>query len=483
MGDVLVLGGGPAGSSAASLLASWGHRVRLITRQPGEARLAVSVPPSTARVLEANGLSAAIAAAGFIRSSGNTVWWGVDTARVESFAGGARGWQVPLDQLERLLIDHAAANGVAIERRPIIESDLNSESFVIDATGRSGVLARMKNLREYDPGPRTVALVAEWHRDDPWDVPDPSHTLVESYESGWAWSVPVSSPKPPTFAKASAGEQASSRHIAVMVDPQRSGLAREGSARTIYEHEIAKTRMFRSLTGGATLVGGPWGWDASTYRARHYAGDGWLLAGDAGWFVDPLSSAGVKKALASGWLAAIVANTSLIRPDMRAHAQQFFSDREAALERQFTSMSRGFLAQAAPNHPHRFWIDRDASITPDPAAAHERDDAAVAAAFERLRSASSLNVQRSASLAIEPRPMIAGREIVLEPHIIGRDSVRYVSDVNVVALVDLAPRCAQVAELFDAYQQKVGRVAMPALLTALATAIAKGWLVSEWRPS
>jgi flavin-dependent dehydrogenase len=467
VGDVLVLGGGPAGSSAASLLAGWGHRVRLITRQPGDARLAVSVPPSTERLFDATGISSAIAGAGFIRSTGNTVWWGADTARVESFADGARGWQVPTDHLERVLIDHAAAAGVAIERRPIVEADFTVDSFVIDATGRSGVLARAKSLREYDEGPRTVALVGEWQRETPWGVPDQSHTLVESYQSGWAWSVPVVSLKP----------QVISRHLAVMVDPQRSGLSREGSARAIYEHEIAKTRRFRSLVEGARLTGGPWGWDASTYRARHYAGDGWLLAGDAGWFVDPLSSAGVKKALASGWLAAIVANTSMTRPEMRAHAQQFFSDRETELERHFTGMSRSFLAQAAPNHPHAFWIDRADTI-----GEAGQDTAAIQAAFEQLRAADDLRVHSSPALQIEPRPMIEGREIVLRPHIVWKNhasGIRYLNDVDVVVLVELAPRCREVPELVAAYQERMGPVPFPNVLRALAGAIAKGWLVRE----
>ena len=65
------------------------------------------------------------------------------------------------------------------------------------------------------------------------------------------------------------------------------------------------------MVGDAALDGGPWGWDASMYCAEHLAGEDWLLAGDAASFIDPLSSAGVKKAMASGWLAAVTVNTSL----------------------------------------------------------------------------------------------------------------------------------------------------------------------------
>jgi hypothetical protein len=59
-------------------------------------------------------------------------------------------------------------------------------------------------------------------------VPDDSHTLIESYGDGWMWSVP-SAP--------------GLRHIAAMVDPQRSELARGGSSADVYRAEIAKTKI------------------------------------------------------------------------------------------------------------------------------------------------------------------------------------------------------------------------------------------------
>ena len=184
---------------------------------------------------------------------------------------------------------------------------------MIDCTGRAGVIARQKNLREYDEGLRTVALVGEWRREGDWPVPDDTHTLIESYDDGWMWSVPAAD---------------GVRHIAAMVDPQRSELARGGSSKDVYLAEIAKTRVFSRLIAGASLDDGPRGWDASQYRAREYAGDGWLLAGDAGSFIDPLSSAGVKKALASGWLAAIVAHTCLSNPiDALARARLLLRSR------------------------------------------------------------------------------------------------------------------------------------------------------------
>jgi flavin-dependent dehydrogenase len=485
--EILVIGGGPAGASTAKLLASWGHSVHLVTRAPAEARLAESIPPSCGKLFDAIDAREAIERAGFIRSTGNTVWWGSDTPRVELFAEGGRGWQVEAEALARVLLAEAMRAGVEVERRtltadgirqtvdpstPHLEesSDVLTASggegpFVLDCSGRGGVLARANGLRVYDEGPRTIALVASWRNEQDWNLPDASHTIVESYEGGWAWSVPTS----PTH-----------RHIAVMVDPERSGLARGGSARDIYVAEVAKTREFRSLLRGATVDAGPWGFDASTYSAQRYAGEGWLLVGDAGSFIDPLSSAGVKKALASGWLAAVVAHTWLARPEMRSHALGFFEDRETEVHRRFSEMSRRMLADAAVGHAHRFWTDRwDETLPPIEL---EADEAEVRESFERLRQSAAFNVHPGPGVIVEPRPAVSGCEIVLESRIVSAHSpsgIRFVRDVDVIALIDLAPHYSDVPGLFDAYCRRSGPVALPDFLRALATALARGWLVAE----
>jgi FAD-dependent halogenase len=468
--EILVIGGGPAGASTAKLLASWGHTVHLVTRAPAEARLAESIPPSCGKLFDAIGVGEAIERAGFIRSTGNTVWWGSDTPRVELFAEGGRGWQIEAERLAALLLDEAAHAGATIERRvlaadgPLRPPD-QEHAFVLDCSGRGGVLARANGLRIYDEGPRTISLVASWRSEQDWNLPDASHTVVESYEGGWAWSVPTSTRH---------------RHIAVMVDPERSGLARGGSASEIYLAEVAKTRQFKALVHGATCDAGPWGWDASTYHARRYGGDRWLLVGDAGSFIDPLSSAGVKKALASGWLAAVVAHTWLTRPEMRPHALAFFEDRETEIHRRFSEMSRRMLADAAVGHAHRFWTDRwDETL---PTIELEADDAKVRESFERLRQSSVFAVRRGPGVVVEPRPAVSGCEIVLESRIVGRQipsGIRFVRDVDVITLIDLAPHYSDVPDLFDAYCRRSGPVALPDFLRALATALAKGWLVAE----
>jgi len=456
--DVVVLGGGPAGAAASLLLARWGHAVQLIAR-PVASRLVVSLPPSCAKLFDAIGVSDAVASAGFIRSTGHTVWWGSDAPRIETFAPGSLGWQVEVGRLSSVMLERAVEAGVQIEGRPAAAAH---HPFVIDCTGRAGVLARQKNLRKYDDGLRTVALVGEWRREGDWPVPDETHTLIESYDDGWMWSVPA---------------LGGVRHIAAMVDPQRSALARGGSSKDVYLAEIAKTRVFSQLILGASLHDRPRGWDASQYRAREYAGDGWLLAGDAGSFIDPLSSAGVKKALASAWLAAIVTHTCLSNPSMRSHALDFFTAREREIEQHLSRESRRFLMDASGGHHRPFWDERaeEHSDRPD-------DTGAVQRAFEQLKGRDEWKVSMDPQTVIEPRPMIRGNEIVLEPHLVAPGDprgTRYVRGIDMLAVAELAPSSRSVPDLFDACVRQCGSMPLHDFLFALATAVARGWLVAE----
>jgi flavin-dependent dehydrogenase len=441
------------------LLAKWGHPVRLLTRPPVSRGLAVSLPPSCGKLFDAIGVSDAIERTGFPRSTGNTVWWGGNDARVELFAGGARGWQVDVDALADLMLTEAIAAGVSVERSMHSE---HPDGVVLDCTGRAGVIARATRLRQLDAGPRTVALVGVWWREDGWPVPDDSHTLVESYRDGWVWSVPSAS---------------GLRHIAAMVDPQRSDLARGGSSADVYRAEIAKTKIFSAITADASMIEGPRGFDASPYRASDYAGERWLLVGDAASFIDPLSSAGVKKALASAWLAAIAVNTALTNPSMRAEAFQFFSAREHEIEQHLSRESRRFLAGAAIAHHHAFWDERSAEGESDAADVEE-----IRRALHELRARDSWQPRMGPAVSVQPRPCIRGREIVLEPHLVSSQQpggIRYVRGIDVVALVELAPAVRQVPDLYESYARKAGPASLHDFLFAVATAIARGWLVSE----
>ncbi|MGE0461227.1 MAG: NAD(P)/FAD-dependent oxidoreductase [Vicinamibacterales bacterium] len=468
--EILVLGAGPAGCAAARFLASWGHAVAIVTRPeaPAGAALAESLTPSCGKFFDLLGIRDAVDDAGFVRTTGNTVWWGSGEPRVEMFADEARGWQATSDVLERVMLREAERAGARVERDLLTPEDAAGRpaAFRLDCTGRAGLLARARAGRRMEQGHRTVALAATWRRRGGWPLPDPTHTLIESYADGWAWSVPLDDAR---------------RSVAVMVDPRTTDMARGDGARATYLAEVGKTARLQALLAPATLEAGPTGWDASMYSSTTYAGSDWLVVGDAASFVDPLSSAGVKKALASGWLAAIVAHTALRNPSMASTALAFFTAREAEVYSNFLMLTRRFLHEAAEGQAHPFWAERAETREWDERRDRERRErAAVQAAYERLRAAPDLHVQRGPDVRLEPRPAIAGNEIVLEPRLVTPGDpagVRFLHDIDVVTMVELAPSCRQVPALFEACVGRAGPMDLAAFLTALATALARGWLV------
>jgi hypothetical protein len=321
------------------------------------------------------------------------------------------------------------------------------------------VLARGRQLRVHEDGPRTVALTGVWQSSGSFKSVEPAHTLIESYDGGWAWSCPQS---------------AEIRIVAVMVDPATSGLARQRAARDIYLHEIGKTERIAALAAEASLHDGPAGWDASMYHASRYADGNVLLIGDAASFVDPLSSAGVKKAFASGWLAAVAVHTALTRPSMRDVAFAFYDDREREMYASLKTMTTATLAAAAAGHEHPFWNDRSDLQNPTTGCAP------IAAAFERLRREPALRVRVGEAGRIEQRPAIEGHEIVLEARVVSADQpagLRYAFDVDVLGVLAVAPAVASVPDAFEAYNARYAPVALPDFLGALATALAHKWLV------
>ncbi|HEX7779505.1 MAG TPA: tryptophan 7-halogenase [Vicinamibacterales bacterium] len=426
------------------------------------------------------------------------VWWANADCRIESFLPGQSGYLVDRRAFDRRLRRLAAESGAHVrtgivrkvegheehegheegregdhEPGPVnveLEVALNGErqilrsAFVLDCSGRAGVIAR-RGMREPLPSPRTVALVGAWRARDRWPEASDAHTLVASYADGWAWSVPT---------------EPGLRYFTVMIQPGLTGLA-DGSAGDRYVTELAKIPPFRKLLDSATPAGGPWGADASLYTSRTFAGAGFLLVGDAGSFIDPLSSFGVKKALVSGWLAAITVHTSLTNAGMRREALQFFDRRERQMAAGSRLQSGQFAADAAAGTPHPFWVGRAAVSHDSPGLGDDVDPAALArdpsvlAAFEDLRRRERVHVMPGSGARIEPRPMVRGREIVLEDQLLVPacpDGIRYLRGVDLLELGRLAPQFTDVGQIYEAQRRAQPDIALPDFLGALSVLIA-----------
>ena len=398
--------------------------------------------------------------ASFLRGRGNTVWWASAEPRVETFGPreDALGYQVFRPDFDRVLLDSAASAGALVRSQARVRSlgfgdgaaavDYEQDGrvstiagrLVLDCSGRAGVVSR--RFRRVQPGHRTYALVGVWERER-WDFPDETHTVVETFEDGWAWSVPISS---------------TTRHVGVMVSQGQPYLA-----------AIAKTSALgRRLTGAALQY--DWACDASLYFSEPYAGPQFLLVGDAGSFIDPLSSFGVKKALASAWLAAVAAHTSLAHPDRRSVAFEFFSSWEQRVYDTHLRRSRDFARAAYAEHPSVFWASRaNIEIASPPDVEDEVD-----AGGSRFETTSSFDLRYADEVRFEEQPVVRGREIVLEKAFAG--GMRFAGHVDLVKLAEMACRHRRVPDLFDAYCQSCAPVPLPNVVGGLSLLVARGIL-------
>jgi flavin-dependent dehydrogenase len=486
--DVVVIGGGPAGSAIARLLALWGHAVLVLTRAADADRgAAESLPPSTRKLLATVGVLDSIDRAGFYPTKGNTVWWGMRDLHVEQF--DVPGCQVYRPDFDRLLLAAAADAGADIirdahVRRVHVEGASGARveyqrdghppaavtaRFAVDASGRAGVIAR-RGFRRHEPGYLTQAYIGEWQRDTGWDLPDATHTLVETYQDGWAWSVPLSG---------------STRQVGVAVDGSTTRMRRGPTLQGRYRAEIGKTRQLNALMAGAAL-GRVWACDASLYSSHRYAGPQFLLVGDAASCIDPLSSFGVKKALASAWVGAVAVHTCLTHPDRQTIALDFFADREQQVYDTSLQRSCEFAREAYARHPHPFWAER-AEVRVQAANGDIDEDALfrapdVQAAFGRLKARPAIALSLSDTMRVTQRALIVDREIVLSDAVSlpeAPEGIRFLAGVDLLKLGEMACRHHQVPDLFEAYCRTCGAVPLPSLLGVLSVLIARGVLTAR----
>lgn len=484
--DVLAIGAGPAGATAAHLLARWGYRVALVERTRARPRgLAESLPPSAARLFQRFDLAEVLRGPHALAATGNTSWWGAAGCRVERF--GRTGYQIHRPGFDRALVARARQSGVLVRTGTAIKHlhaatdgviiDWRGETgrtgrwrarFVLDCSGRAGVVARrgFRRASLY----RTQALVGFWRHRHRFPMPadaDGTHTSVESYRDGWAWSVPIS----PRV-----------RSVAVMT----SGTA------TTYLRELARAPHHATLVADAALIGRPWSSDASVYDSCRYGDGRMLLVGDAGSFIDPLSSFGVKKAMMSAWRAAVVVNTVLQNGEAAGEALDYFDRGERDVFARSLDASRDLFREAASVHGDEFWPGRAAAVgdvldrekgsgrpTDADSFSHDPD---VVRAFRSLKEGARLDLRPRSGVRVEPIVEADGRALVKREALATgslKDPLRYVAGVELPRLFSMASSYHQVPDLFDAYNRVASPVALHDFLGALSVLIAKGALIQQ----
>lgn len=357
--EVIVVGGGPAGSVTALLLARSGHSVLLLdkARFPRHKACSEYVNAGGVTALAELGLLDEVMAAGAHRLTEMRIHspeGGQFTARFEQASPGRHALGLSRYRLDALLIDSARAAGVTvIERAHVRNVWLNPGAsvevftdgtatrlhapLIVGADGHHSCVTRSLGLEQTRRWPRRVGLVAHYRQ-----VTGNDHggdLFVTS--DGYAGLAPL---------------EDGLTNIAVVV-PESSIKQREGSIDALFEERLAAIPELRRRLDCAIRVGDVRGIGRLGHRVRQPAGDGYLLVGDAAAFLDPFTGDGIYEALRGAQLAAPVIARALDDGDVSARAfEPYRSERRRVftMKRQLCWVVQGFVhTQAAMNYVTR----------------------------------------------------------------------------------------------------------------------------------
>src|SRR5687768_11653204 len=318
--DVVVIGGGPAGSTVSTLMAQYGLSVQLFEREKfPRFHIGESLIPETYWVLKRLNMLPKMQASHFVKkhsvqfvnASGkqSAPFYFHDNKPHEC----SQTWQVLRSEFDQMLLENARAHGVtahegvrvidvmfdpstqpgAAEGRAVGVKLKDREiraKVVVDASGQNGLIANRLRLRVWDPILNKGAIWTYWkgaYRDT---VKDEGATMVLQTpdKQGWFWYIP----------------QHDDIVSVGVVGPFDYLFKNRGKDfEKIYDEEVERTPAVKQRIAGAKRISGHFATKDYSYRTTRASGDGWVLVGDAWGFLDPLYSSGVLLALKSGELA------------------------------------------------------------------------------------------------------------------------------------------------------------------------------------
>lgn len=329
--DVVVVGGGPAGATVATLLCRQGHRCLVLeSGKFPRYHIGESLIPHTYGTLERLGLLPKLRASHFpVKHSVRFVSPSGEESDPfyfsETIAGpGAQTWQVERSQFDQLCLDHARENGVDIRvatRCQRVLFDENQQAIgvlaqtegerpceiaarvVVDASGRSTVIGTQLGLKAGVAGLEKSAVWAYYRGGKRRPGIDAGETTVFMIpDRGWFWYIPLPDDV-----------------VSVGVVASPGYLFRDGQDfATAYAREVAACQPLSEMLVGAERTSQVRGIRTMAYRNRRVAGRGWVMIGDSAAFLDPIYSSGLFLAMKSAELAADCIHPALLAGDVSA---------------------------------------------------------------------------------------------------------------------------------------------------------------------
>ena len=329
--DGIVVGGGPAGATAATVLAQYGRKVLLLERETfPRYHVGESLMPYTWFTFERLGVLDWFKTAAcptkhsvqFVSTSGKVShpFYFFETIKHEC----ATTWQVLRSDFDKMMLDNAAAHGVEVRHgitvRDVVtdagrvvgvrtraggqddrkedKEEIYRAKVVIDATGRDALLASKLGWKERDPELNKIAIFTYFKgaKRDP-GLDEGATTVAYIPEKGWFWYIPL----PDDLV--SVGVVAEPEYLYRETRDPEAIFCREAEGCSWIQDHIAQA----AYVGPMRVTG------EFSYRATRTAGEGFCLVGDAFSFLDPVFSSGVFLALKSGEMAADAIHQSLER--------------------------------------------------------------------------------------------------------------------------------------------------------------------------
>jgi flavin-dependent dehydrogenase len=317
MADVVVIGGGPAGSTCATLLAEQGVCVALFERERfPRFHIGESLIPETYWVLKRLNMLPKMQQSHFIKKhsvqfvnasgklSAPFYFW--DNKPHEC----SQTWQVVRSEFDKLMLDNAREHGVDVHEGIRVVDVLFASNgtagvtiqedggkrrdvrarVVVDASGQAGLIQNRLRLRVWDPVLNKGAIWTYWegaYRDTGRDE-GATMVLQTATRNGWFWYIPLHD-----------------NIVSVgVVAPFDYLFRHRGCHEQTYQEEVDRCSAVKARVRSGKRVTGYFATKDYSYRATRVAGDGWVMIGDAWGFLDPLYSSGVLLSLRSGELAA-----------------------------------------------------------------------------------------------------------------------------------------------------------------------------------
>ncbi|MEO9514567.1 MAG: tryptophan 7-halogenase [Paracoccaceae bacterium] len=326
--DAIVVGGGPGGSTAATLLAKAGKSVLLIEKDKfPRYRIGESLVPGIVPVLEELDVLDKIDAHGFTEKFGITLVWGGQQEKWSvdfDEAGGAshgKAYQVVRSEFDYILIQNAREKGVVVLEDTAVTDFLfegtrcagvsfrgvdghTHEAFasvIIDASGQANMLGRRLHDIEVVDDLKNRAVWAYYQGGTVPQGKTAGNIIVENNISdGWLWMIPLHD----------------GTHSIGLVAPQDSFRGRDTGE--MFAEKIAESNMISDYLKDATQVTDFRSHKDWSYSCSQLQGEGYYLVGDAAGFVDPLFSTGVFLAMNSASLAVKQILASFAEPEREA---------------------------------------------------------------------------------------------------------------------------------------------------------------------